>query len=117
MPAPKPVLPALLLSALLPGCLITSSGDTSYSGQHISAETFEKVEAGTSKGFVLATFGEPSARTTLEDGSEVWRWTYTENRSSSGTVIFLLNSSSRKETQHNTFVEFADGVVARSWRD
>ena len=113
----KLAVPVLFVAPLLPGCIITSKGDTSHSGQYISAETFSKVEPGTSSGFVLATFGEPSTRTTLDDGSQIWRWRHTETRSSSGTVIFLLSSSNRTETQHNTFVEFRDGVVVRVWRD
>ena len=117
MKAPKLVLPTLLLAALLPGCLITSNGNTSHSGQHISGETFDQVQQGTSVGFVLATFGEPTSRTKLEDGGEIWRWRYTETRSSSGTVILLLSSSNRTEKQHNTFVEFRDGVVVKTWRD
>jgi len=117
MQALKLVLPTLLLTTLLPGCLITSKGDTSHSGQHISAETYAQVKEGTTQGFVLATFGEPTSKTTLEDCSQIWRWRYTETRSSSGTVILLLSSSNRTETQHNTFVEFMDGVVVRTWRD
>jgi outer membrane protein assembly factor BamE (lipoprotein component of BamABCDE complex) len=117
MRPPKLVLPALLLATLLPACLVTSNGDTTYSGQHISAETYAQVKKGTTQGFVLATFGEPTSRTTLEDGSQIWRWRSTQTRSSSGTVILLLSSSNRTETQHNTFVELKDGLVVRVWRD
>ncbi len=110
-------LPAVLLSALLCGCVISSSGRASHSGQYVSAATFEQIEAGKSKEYVLALLGDPTTKTSLDDGVEIWKWRYTESRSSSGHIFLLLDASSSKDEQHNTFVEFEHGVVAAAWRD
>jgi hypothetical protein len=53
----------------------------------------------------------------LTNGTEIWKWRYTEQRQSSGTVIFLLSAESNTNNVKTTFVEFKDGVVVKAWRD
>ena len=109
--------PVVLLAFTLSGCIVSSNGRSSQSGQYVSPKTFEQIEVGKSKDFVLAVLGPPTSRSSLEDGEEVWRWRYTETRDSSRQILFLLNTSNKDEVEHNTFVAFKDGVVTNSWRD
>jgi outer membrane protein assembly factor BamE (lipoprotein component of BamABCDE complex) len=110
-------LTAALLASTLSSCIISSKGHTSHSGQFVSNETFEQIEVGRPQDYVLAILGEPTTKNPLEDEVEIWKWRYTESRSSSGHIIFLLNASNSKDRQYNTFVEFEDGLVSKAWRD
>lgn len=110
-------LPTALLSLALSGCIMSSNGRTSQSGQYVSPKTFDQIQDGNSKEYVLAILGHPTSRTSLEDGVEIWKWRYTETRDSSRQIIFLLNTSNKNEAEHNTFVEFEDGLVTNAWRD
>jgi outer membrane protein assembly factor BamE (lipoprotein component of BamABCDE complex) len=103
---------------LVPGCLISTSSRTEYTGRHVGAETFAQIEPGkTTKDFVLATLGEPSSRATLDDGSELWKWTYRRSRSSRGSVLLLLAANNTAESEGATYVQIRDGVVVRAWQD
>ena len=65
----------------------------------------------------MAVLGDPTTKTTLDDGTEIWKWRYTESRSSSGSVFLLLSTSDSKDHQNNTFVQFENGLVSKAWRD
>lgn len=114
------VLTSILAAALcgMQGCLINSHSSTSYTGRFISPTALEKIEVGKTKtDFVKATLGEPTCRSTLDDGSEVWRYDYKKTTSGSGTVFLLFNGDNHTEKQGSTYVMFKDGVVAEKWRD
>ena len=67
---------------------------------------------------VLATLGEPTARTPLDDGGELWKWSYRRTRSSSGSVFLLLDADNHTEQDGAAFVQFdSAGTVVKSWRD
>lgn len=66
--------------------------------------------------WVQATLGEPDHKSTADDGTEIWKWSYTETRSSSGHIFLLFGGNSRRETNGHAFVEFKDGVVINKWR-
>ncbi len=119
MPRPRIILPLLVVAAaaLLPACLINSDRNVEQRGQFVGPETLSKIEPGRGKDFVLALLGEPSSRSKLEDGSEIWRWSYSEVTSSETGVIFVLGSKSSREKQGVVFVEFEDGLATRAWRD
>ena len=111
---------ATLLAAIatLPGCLVNTSSRTEYSGRYIGAETFAQIEPGTTnREFVLATLGEPSGKTALSDGSEIWKWEYRKSRSGSGTVFLLLNADNHTESVGGTYVEIKNDIVTKAWRD
>jgi len=113
------VLGSALAAALTWGsCAIVSShSDVDRTGNYVSPETFEQVKVGTSTEYVTAILGEPSSKSTLSDGTEIWKWRYTEVRESHGGVIFVVNSRKTTDSVHNSYVEFQDGKVARAWRD
>lgn len=116
----RPVAAAAIASSMLvlPGCLISGSSDTKMSGAYIGPSTFEEIEPGVTKvDWVNAVLGKPTSRATLDDGSEIWKWSYTRKHSSSGGVFLLVGGSSRSEEQGATYVQVRDGVVERAWRD
>lgn len=109
----------LTLSTLtLGGCLIGSGSSDTVTGTFIGRETLAQMKPGeTKEDFVVATLGQPSSRSTLSDGSQLWRYNYSRTRRSGGYVFVLLSASSKEQTVATTFVEFRDGVVARAWQD
>ena len=107
-------------SALLamPGCLISSSNSTSYSGAHVTPSELASVTIGESTpDMVESTVGAPSTKKTLDDGSELWTWNYSKTTSGHGSVLLLFSGSSSTTNAHSAHVLFRDGVAAKKWRD
>jgi outer membrane protein assembly factor BamE (lipoprotein component of BamABCDE complex) len=108
------MLGCVLLSS---GCLIAGSSEQKRTGHYVADETMSQIKPGrTSAGWVLATLGEPDKKTAVGDGSEVWKWTYTEKKESSGAVFLIFGGSDKKEVDGAAFVEVRDGVVVKAWR-
>lgn len=108
---------ALCLLLLTSGCLITSASSEHRSGNYVSDSTFNQIQPGkTTEGWVDATLGKPTSISRLEDGTQVWKYDYTETRDSSGAVFLLFGGSSSTETHHTAFVEIKDGIVRKAWR-
>ncbi len=113
---------ALTAAALIlpmTGCLVSGSSKSSYEGEYFGSRTVAQIKAGkTTKEWVLATLGEPTHRSTLSDGSELWRWSYEKKESSSGYVFLFAGGSSHSETRKTAFVQFdTDGIVTKAWQD
>ena len=100
------------------GPVVARSSNVHRTGTYVDRSTFGQIKAGKStRDFVTATLGEPQARTPLEKGGEIWRWSYVDRKSGSGHVFLLYDGSSTKETVHTYFVQFdANGVVTKKWR-
>ncbi|MCP3917947.1 MAG: outer membrane protein assembly factor BamE [bacterium] len=109
--------PLLVAILLLPGCLIGSSTDTDYSGRYISEDTIQEVQPGASKDFVLELCGEPTSRIDSGGGAELWKWEYSQETASSGSVFLLLGSSKTSKSEGAVWVKFEDERVVRAWRD
>jgi len=109
---------AVMTSLLgLAGCLVGSDSHTTQSGKYVSDRTWRQIDEGaTSAAWVEATLGEPSERKRMDDGTEIWRWNYTEHKSSSGHIFLLFDGSSSKERQSAAIIELKDGVVVKKWR-
>ena len=106
-----------LFLVALGGCLVGSNTTQSQSGKYVSDRTWRQIEEGeTSVAWVEATLGEPSERRKMDNGSEIWKWNYTEHKNSSGHIFLLFDGSSSKEKQGAAIVEFKDGVVVKKWR-
>src|SRR5690606_24826303 len=76
------------------GCirLIDTSSRTMYTGQYVSEQAMEQIEPGkTTADFALAVLGPPTNKSTLDDGSELWKYSYRKAKSSSGSVFLLLD--------------------------
>jgi outer membrane protein assembly factor BamE (lipoprotein component of BamABCDE complex) len=100
----------------LGGCLIGGSSKETRSGNFVAEDTFTQIEPGkTTAAWLKSTLGEPSEKTTADE-AEVWKWKYTEAKTSSGYVFLLFGAKNEKETQHTVYVELKDGVVTRKWR-
>ena len=108
---------ALVTLLSLSGCLVSGSANQSRTGKYVAEETLCKIEPGkTTQGWVAATLGEPSTKNKLDDGTEVWRYDYTEKREHHTAVFLLFGGSDKKETNGSVFVEMKDGVVKNKWR-
>jgi len=108
---------ALLLCASLSGCLIGSSSRTEHTGIYVSEKTLAQIQPGKDKSYVIALIGDPETKHTLDDGSELWKWSYSEEKTSRGSVIFLISSNKTVATKRATFVEFRDSKVVKAWTD
>ena len=109
----------LALGALLTlsGCLVSGSANQTRTGKYVGEDTLAKIEPGkTTQGWVVATLGEPSTKNKVDDGSEVWRYDYTELREHHTAVFLLFGGSDKKETCGSVFVELKNGVVTNKWR-
>jgi outer membrane protein assembly factor BamE (lipoprotein component of BamABCDE complex) len=100
------------------GAIVSRSSNLHRSGTYVDRSTFGQIKTGKStRDFVTATLGEPQARTPLEKGGEIWRWSYVDRKAGSGHVFLLYDGSTTKETVHTYFVQFdASGVVTKKWR-
>jgi outer membrane protein assembly factor BamE (lipoprotein component of BamABCDE complex) len=101
----------------LAGCLVSNDTVHSQSGKYVSDRAWRQIDEGeTSAAWVQATLGEPSERSKLDDGREIWKWNYTEHKNSSGHVFLLFEGSSNKDINGSAIVELKDGVVVKKWR-
>ena len=99
------------------GCLVSNDTTRSQSGKYVSDRAWRQIDEGeTSAAWVQATLGDPSERSKLDDGTEIWKWNYTEHKSSSGHIFLLFDGSSTKETNQSAIIELKDGVVVKKWR-
>lgn len=107
----------LTAAAVLPGCLISSRSSETQSGTYVSEATFNQIQPGvTTQQWVRGTLGEPSLKTPLENGEELWKWSYCKTKQSSGSLLFVFGGSSSSSTMGAAYVQFKDGIVTKSWR-
>ena len=107
-----------LVIATTAGCLVHSENRRSVSGHYVSSAAFSEIKPGETTGeWVKATLGEPTNTSKLGDGSEIWKWTYTETKDGEGQIFLLFSGTDHTTTHANAFVEVKDGVVTRKWRD
>jgi hypothetical protein len=105
------------IAAFTPGCLISQHSDERYTGTYVSEPTFSQIQVGsTTKAWVLGTLGEPTSKTTLENGEELWKWQYSKVKESSGAVLFIFGGSSTSTEGGSAYVQMRDGVVTKAWR-
>ena len=102
------------------GCLVSSSKSSYETGRKISETTLSQIELGqTSEAWLVATLGEPSARTTVEGHPDisVLRYDYQKRKESGGAVFLLFAGSSSSAENHATYFEITNGVVTRTWSE
>lgn len=101
----------------LSGC-IHGSSSSRESGTRVGARTFERIVPGeTTQGWVMATLGEPSRRSTYDDGRELWVYNYSKMERSKGSFLIIIGGSDESEMSESTFIEFEDGVVTEAWKE
>lgn len=109
---------ALAASTLLamPGCLVTSSSASKYSGNRVEPNADRAVTLHqTTPAETIAMLGEPTGRVTEAD-EEVLTWRWTHESASSGSVFLILGKSSSTTQDHALSIAFRDGVAVRKWR-
>lgn len=109
---------ALMATSLLGGCLISSHNSTTISGAYVSPATYDEVQPGvTTTDRLEAACGQPSSKTPLASGDELWKWSYTKIKQGTGSVLFVFGGSDKTETIGHVSVQVRDGVVVHKWRD
>jgi outer membrane protein assembly factor BamE (lipoprotein component of BamABCDE complex) len=99
------------------GCLVTSNSEVKRSGNYIPDSTFDQIKPHeTTEGWVRATLGKPTSIDKLDDGAEIWKYTYVVRKESSGAVFLIFGGSSANEVEHTAYVQIKDGVVTKAWR-
>ena len=108
---------AVALSILCSGCLITSDTQQHRSGNYVADSTFSQIQPGrTTAGWVRATLGAPTTIESLDEGTQIWKYVYTERRESNGSVFLIFGGHDANETNHTAFVEIRNGLVVKAWR-
>ena len=108
---------ALFLLGGASGCLVAHSSNQHVTGNYVPPSTFDRIEPGkTSAAWVKATLGEPSSKETAGVNTEVWKYSYTEQKESSGAIFLIFGGSDKKEQQRVAYVEIKDGMVTNKWR-
>jgi hypothetical protein len=107
----------LALALSTSGCLISSSTSVEIEGDWVEASVAKSIAPGMKEEDVLARMGDPTSRTELEDGSQILRWTWREERESHAGIFLLISTDNETITTHSTYVELCEGVVTRTWRD
>jgi hypothetical protein len=113
---------AVLLGAvaLTSGCLVMSGKSVDESGVKVSSDTLRQIEPGvTTEAWLLATLGEPTERTAIEDQEhvQILRYDHTVSKSEGGTVFLLFAGGSETRKTTRTYFEVTDGVVTRYWNE
>lgn len=90
-----------------------------YRGVYISENTLERVHTSeTRMDWVLAVFGEPTDKTRLADGSDIWKWAYVPMEQEASIVSVFGGSKDEPALQPSTtYLHLKDGVVIEKWRD
>jgi outer membrane protein assembly factor BamE (lipoprotein component of BamABCDE complex) len=105
-----------LLVVITSGCLVSSNTQQSRSGSYVPENTFYQIKPGkTTQAWVKAVLGEPNSKATADD-TEIWKWSYTERKESSGAIFLIFGGHDEKEQTHAAYVEFKDGVAINKWR-
>lgn len=109
---------ALLCACLmLTGCLVMSNKEDKITGNYVASSTFDQIAPGkTTAAWVKSTLGEPTEKSSLDGGAEVWKYKYTERKESQGAIFLIFGGQNVKERPGTAFVEFKDGVVVNKWR-
>ena len=99
------------------GCLVAHSSDTHVTGNFVPPNTFDRIEPGkTTAAWVKATLGEPSSKDTVGNSTEVWKYSYTEQKESTGAIFLIFGGNDKTEKQRVAYVEIKDGIVKNKWR-
>ena len=119
---PTAILAALALVLISPlaltGCLAGHHSSTKIHGAYVQPSDLSRIKKHSSTtDDVLQTLGEPTNRTTNDDGTETWTWNWTRKESDSGHLFLIFNGSSNKEIDESAHVQFEYGVVKDKWRD
>lgn len=103
-------------SLLTTGCaVINSHSETKTFGTHVSESTLDQVEVGrTTEAWVIATLGHPASESEIE-GGRLLKYSSRQLTKINSELLFVIDTSSRKEVSRTVFFEFHAGVLSRLW--
>jgi outer membrane protein assembly factor BamE (lipoprotein component of BamABCDE complex) len=105
------------MSLMSVGCLVSSDTHQSRTGNYVPDSTFNQIKPGkTTEDWVRGTLGPPTSVSKLDNGTQLWKYSYTERRESSGAVFLIFGGHDEKEQIHTAFVELKEGLVTNAWR-
>jgi outer membrane protein assembly factor BamE (lipoprotein component of BamABCDE complex) len=105
------------LALLSAGCLVSGHSNVERKGTYVAESTIDRITPGkTDKAWVRAVIGEATERVPVDLEREIWKYAYSETKSSGGYVFLIFGGSDRKVTQGSVFIEFEKDLVARTWR-
>jgi len=110
-------LAAIIAVAGLTGCLSTNESFSDTAGANPRRLEFDGIKTGQSKDFILGLLGEPKEKITEDDGGELWRWPYLDRNTATNGFIFLYLNSNQTTVEKNRYVEFKNGIVAKTWSE
>jgi outer membrane protein assembly factor BamE (lipoprotein component of BamABCDE complex) len=100
------------------GCLISSAKSSKISGAYVAPGAVSSVVLNeTTRTEVEQILGQPSTRTTNDDGTETWSWSWTKTKGDGGTVFLLFAGASKETIDQTVRIKFRDGIAIRKWRD
>jgi hypothetical protein len=102
------------------GCLVMSGKSIDESGVRVTASTLGQVEPGRTTGaWLIATLGEPTARSSVAGlpGLEILRYDFERRTSEGGTVFLIFAGGKETSACDRTYFEVTDGVVTRYWKE
>jgi hypothetical protein len=88
-----------------------------FSGVYVSQELLDRVELNvTTTDWIIAVFGEPTAKTELRDASEIWKWNYMPmEQQVSFLSLFGGKNDEARPQPWTVFLRLRDGVVIQKW--
>ncbi len=93
---------------------------TKYTGTYVSEKLLERVRLNSTRAdWLVAVFGEPDVQAKLDDGTEIWRWSYLPLEQQ-GAIVDVFSTGGKDEPtvkQSVTVIQLRDGVVIDKWRD
>jgi len=82
----------------------------------VSGESLAQVAVGeTTAEWLIATLGEPARREVVDSQSEIFRYSSSQLAKIDSELLFVLDTSSRREVKRTVFFECLDGVLVRYW--
>ncbi len=90
-----------------------------YEGIYISDALLDRVdEDETTADWILAVFGEPTSRAELNDGTEIWKWSYTPKAQTASLLSLWGGTQDEPRLQPSSaYLQLRNGKVIDKWRD
>ncbi len=113
-------LTAVAFAIMTPGCLVVTGSSYHESGVKVTLTTLDRLEVGsTTEAWVIATLGEPTARTEVEGQPNVaiLRYEQRTTEHSGGTVLFLFAGGKDESHTSTAYIEVTDGIVTDFWTE
>lgn len=106
----------MVMVILLSGCVLSVDKDSRTSGDRWYDSDLSFIRRGlTTSEQVASAFGDPPRRIESDQGSEIWRYTYSDKEETEVGLIFLFHINVEDETSNELNIEFRDGVVQDFW--